>query len=152
MISPFCQAPALAQSDQDLHLRTYTVIMSFSEAVACNPHAPALSQAAYWALPHLQSSLQLVLLLTLIAPHPSLISGTLPMEWSRWSELDTLQLWGNQLTGSLPSKWSHMQHLTYLDLSSNNLTGLAALAFTEHKAAQYTNFIPEAVLCRIVTS
>ena len=52
------------------------------------------------------------------------LNGILPAELSNLSQLQEITLWGNQLTGAIPASWGALQNLTWLDLSRNQLTGV----------------------------
>ena len=45
------------------------------------------------------------------------LTGTLPSEWARLTNLRTLSLWGTKFTGPLPSEWSKLRRLEVLVLA-----------------------------------
>ncbi|WP_419918901.1 leucine-rich repeat domain-containing protein [Candidatus Poriferisocius sp.] len=51
------------------------------------------------------------------------LSGPIPKELGKLTNLELLSLWGNQLTGTIPTELSQLTNLTSLDLSFNQLTG-----------------------------
>ena len=51
------------------------------------------------------------------------LSGSIPPELSKLSDLIYLDLFNNQLTGSIPAELSDLQDLRYLDLNTNRLSG-----------------------------
>ncbi|KAJ4822883.1 hypothetical protein Tsubulata_023551 [Turnera subulata] len=52
-------------------------------------------------------------------------NGPIPHQFQ--SEMDLLDLGGNEITGQVPESVFHLENLIYLDLSSNNLTGTVEL-------------------------
>jgi Leucine-rich repeat (LRR) protein len=50
-------------------------------------------------------------------------TGELPHDFSAFSNLTALSLWGNQISGTIPPEIGTMTNLTYLDLDANQLTG-----------------------------
>ena len=51
------------------------------------------------------------------------LTGSLPAELGRLTQLQRLELFHHQLTGGIPPELSQLTQLQYLDLSSNQLTG-----------------------------
>ena len=51
------------------------------------------------------------------------LTGALPAELGRLTQLQRLELFHHQLTGGIPPELSQLTQLQYLDLSSNQLTG-----------------------------
>lgn len=50
------------------------------------------------------------------------IQGSLPEEWSRWSSIEELWIWGNDITGTLPAGWAEgMKSLRILYAERNQL-------------------------------
>eukprot|EP00873_Tetraselmis_striata_P001846 jgi/Tetstr1/422110/TSEL_012967.t1 len=50
------------------------------------------------------------------------LSGTIPSQWSTWSDIRVLVLAGNGLSGALPASWSTFSKLSLMDVSYNNFT------------------------------
>ena len=51
------------------------------------------------------------------------LTGEIPTELGSLSNLQELELWGNQLTGEIPTELGSLSNLQWLDLSNNHLTG-----------------------------
>jgi hypothetical protein len=75
------------------------------------------------------------------------ITETLPTEWSSMTSLEYLNLGSNQISGSLPSQWSKMPKLSSLDLSNNRIEGSLPSAwrlswnFSREKLRLFHNFL-----------
>jgi len=78
------------------------------------------------------------------------LTGSIPSELGKLSNLRYLYLYDNQLTGSIPSELGNLSNLTYLDLSDNQLTGsiptelgnLSNLGWLELNNNELTGSIP----------
>ena len=51
------------------------------------------------------------------------ISGTIPSDWIRNSNLLQIRAYNNQLTGELPEELFELPYFSYLDISENQMTG-----------------------------
>ena len=60
--------------------------------------------------------------LTYLSLSPNQLTGPIPPELGRLSNLTDLNLWGNQLTGPIPPELGHLSNLAYLNLWGNQLT------------------------------
>lgn len=70
----------------------------------------------------LLSGLAATSLQKLVLPECGLI-GRLPLQWSAWQGVHTINLNDNELTGVLPSSWAALSNLSEVYLSNNNLQG-----------------------------
>ncbi len=83
--------------------------------------------------------------------HGNRLTGEIPPELGRLSNLNQLALFGNQLTGEIPPELGRLSNLTRLDLGDNQLTGaippeLGRLSNLSHLALYWnplTGCIPE---------
>ena len=55
--------------------------------------------------------------------HENMLSGEIPAELGRLTNLERLALWGNELSGEIPSWLGNLPELLELSLWSNELTG-----------------------------
>lgn len=61
------------------------------------------------------------------------LTGTLPPEFSGWSNLAEFWVASNQLTGVLPSSYAAWENIWSIDLSNNNLQGEVPNAWWQHE-------------------
>lgn len=91
--------------------------------------------------------------LQVFAASNNLITGTVPLELTSLSQLNTLLLDGNQLTGELPSEIISWERLNNLNLSHNELSGsipsalgsLPVLTYLDLSNNQFSGQIPPEV-------
>lgn len=60
---------------------------------------------------------------SLVSIKASKISGSIPTELGRLTNLDTLLLWKGTLTGTLPTEMGQLTKLSFLNLKGNQLEG-----------------------------
>jgi hypothetical protein len=59
------------------------------------------------------------------------MTGTLPSELGRQTELQVLELYLNDFSGSIPSEYSQLTSLEYVLVSSNRLSGSLSVSFVQ---------------------
>ncbi|WIA42784.1 hypothetical protein OEZ86_008723 [Tetradesmus obliquus] len=80
-------------------------------------------------LPHAAAFDGLAGLTEIDISHQPGISGTVPADWSRLSQLQDIRVANNSLTGSIPPSWGSMAKLRVLYLFRNKLSGPIPASF-----------------------
>ncbi|KAK7198864.1 Leucine rich repeat protein [Novymonas esmeraldas] len=117
--------PSLQSTWTDTRYCAWPGVMCYmNSSVALDFADVALTAAG--SLPELRDSVNgslIPLLRVQISGKAAMVSGSLPVSWSRLTQLTEVTLTGNALTGPLPAVWSSLKGLRSLNLGNNALSG-----------------------------